>query len=633
MGLLVHTPAPHSKAPSPSLAERLLSVCPVVVAALLLLARSLCVSLGLRAPTVTEIITKTGASRSSAYELVDVLSDLLPTLVPTRGRPPRPPPTSTPQSATLTRATLAYVMKHPGCVEAGESRQHYSDGFRRFVLDLRAEHAALQVEAFAEATHVPLGTLKDWLHGPASPADAPAPTAPPRPAAQGPQMQTVLDAWPRWEGTFQGFCAHVREDLHVPFGRDLVTRILAVHGRRHRTRREGRRPDEVALRGTFRTFFPGAQWVGDGMQVPVVVDDLRFTFNLELHVDAHTGAFAGLSLRREEDTAAVVEALADGVETTGAAPIALLLDNRPSNHTPDVDAALGDTLRIRATPERPQNKAHVEGAFGLFSQVLPDLALDTRHGAEELARALVHLVTLVWARASNHRPRADRGGRSRAELYADSATDEQIEQARRELRETAERQERARRTLEARRRPEVLALLDTEFARLHLLDPERHIRLAIAGYPLDAIVDGLAIFDGKRLAKTLPEGVDARYLLGIVRNVAAKSEGEHMARRLFELRLEVRDTMLAGLVAARDTVRAGASALADCVERALATQSPLERTFWLDSLAEVIRSRDPAQQESLFTTAAHRIEATFAVTPRERHDAIRALADRVIALA
>jgi len=91
--------------------------------------------------------------------------------------------------------------------------------------------------------------------------------------------------------------------------------------------------------------------------------------------------------------------------------------------------------------------------------------------------------------------------------------------------------------------------------------------------------------------------------------------------------------MLAALVAARDAVCAGATALADCVDRALATPSPLERTFWLDSLADVIRSGDPAQHASLYTAAARRIEATFAVTPRERHDAVRALADRVVALA
>jgi len=625
----------------PSVAEKLLSVCPVVACALLLLARALCESLALPAPSVAEILAATKAPRSTAYELLDVIVELLPTLVRTRGRPPKPTTTTTTtttEGGALTRAVLGYVMGHPGCVRRGEARQHYSDAFRRFMLDLRAEHQAVEVEAFADATELPLGTLKDWLQRPASPTEAtePEPAAPARPDAEGPQMQTVLDAWPRWEGGFLGFCEHVQGELRVPFGRDLVARILEVHGLRRRAKRDGRRPDEIALRGAFRTFFPGAQWVGDGMQVPVVVDDRRFTFNLELDVDAYTGAFAGASVRREEDAAAVVEAFNDGVLTTGAAPLALLLDNRPSNHTPDVDLALGDTIRIRATPERPQNKAHVEGAFGLFSQVLPELVLDTRRGEHALAAAFLSLIVQVWARTTNHRPRKDRGGRSRVDLYSDPPSDEQVEQARRELRETAERQERARRTLEARRRPDVLLLLDTHFARLGLLDPERHIRIAIAGHPFDAIVDGIAIFEGKRLAKTLPDGVDARYLHGIVRNIAAQTEGEHMARRLFALRIEARDTMLASLVAARDIACAvpdTTRVVADCVDRALAVQSPLERTFWLDSLANVIRARDPAEHAALFAAAARRIEATFAVTPRERHDAVRLLADRVVVLA
>jgi hypothetical protein len=49
-----------------------------------------------------------------------------------------------------------------------------------------------------------------------------------------------------------------------------------------------------------------------------------------------------------------------------------------------------------------------------------------------------------------------------------------------------------------------------------LTDPERHVRDAIACYSRDAIVDAIAIFSGKRTAATLPDGVDARYLLGIV---------------------------------------------------------------------------------------------------------------------
>ena len=53
----------------------------------------------------------------------------------------------------------------------------------------------------------------------------------------------------------------------------------------------------------------------------------------------------------------------------------------------------------------------------------------------------------------------------------------------------------------------------------------------------------------------------------------------------------------------------------------------------LDALADVIRARNVAQHASLFGAAARRIEATFGLTPRERHDAVRIPADRLVVLA
>jgi hypothetical protein len=312
-----------------------------------------------------------------------------------------------------------------------------------------------------------------------------------------------------------------------------------------------------------------------------------------------------------------------------------LLDNKPSNHAPQVVAALDDTLLIRATVERPQNKAHVEGAFGLFSRILPELTLDTRNGPGELALCLVRIVTLVWAQTLNHRPRSDRGGLSRIQLYDATPSAEQIDEARKKLRELCKRQELARRTLEQRRRPEVLALLQEHFTRLGLLDPKSHILLAIAGYPLDCILAGLAIFDGKRLAQTLPEGADARYLLGIVRNRAAKSEGEQMARALLALRLAAQDRRLDPLCAERDALWAGTDLqglVAGCLDRALGTQSPLVRIFWLEALASRLLGCSGSDKKDHFLAAARRINATFAIPPRQRADAVCLLAERLVPL-
>ena len=614
---------------------------PLVAAALLLVARAVAEHYQLASPSVDAILTATNVSRSRAYELVGRVLALAPTLVRAPGRPAKEAPApAAHETAAITRAALDFVMRHPGCVDRSV-RQRYSRDFRLFVVDLCAEHSEVDVESMAAATAVPVGTLKDWLRAPRS--DAPpsqkvdeAPSRTRAAALDHLHIQSVLEAWSRWHGSFLDFCAHVHDDLRIGLGRDLIRRILESEGLRRTARRAGRSPDERALRDAFKTYFPGAQWVGDGMQVPVVFGGRSFVFNVELDVDAHTAAFVGASVRDTEDSVAVVDAFKSGVATTGAPPLALLLDNKPSNHTTDVDAVLGDTLRVRATPERPQNKAHVEGAFGLFSQALPPLVFDTTGSPRDCARAALALLVEVWAKTTNHRPRKAKAGRSRVELYAEhEPSDQEIENARRELRELVARQERARRTLAARRRPEVLALLDAEFHHLALLDPERHLRVAIAGYPVDAIVAGLALFRAKRDARTLPDGADARYLLGIVKNVAAKTEGELFAEHLWDLRSQLRDLRIAALQAERDELRKGsdvAQILASCVDRALETAGALTRSFWLETVVDVIRDQPLTERKALYLRAARRIEATYAISPKERHDAARVIADRLISL-
>ena len=626
----------------------LANVPPLAQAAVLFVARTLCRHYELPCPSSEAVLAATGASRSRAYELTVALATLLATLVRPAGRPassPLPLPAEPPASG-LTREVLRYVMQHPGCAHRHDKRQWYSDDFRHRILALRQQHQQLPLETFAALVDVPEGTLKPWLSPPATITPPAAesvsrdPATPLAPDATPSQIETVLAAWKSWHGTFVDFLDHVRHHLRVTMGRQLISYILDTARVRLRKKRPGRSPDELALRGAFETFFPGAQWVGDGKLVRVRLGPQTFTFNLELEVDTHTGAFVGMSVRDTEDSDAVVESFNDGVATTGAAPLAQLLDNKPSNHAPEVDEVLAPhgTLRIRATTERPQNKAHVEGAFGLFSQEVPPITLDTSQHGRGLAKALLVLVAMTWARAVNHRPRADRGARSRAALYADKPTEEQIAAARRALEERCRKQELARATLAARERPEVRALLDAHFDRLCLPDPERHVRLAIGRYPLDAIVDGIAVFDAKRQAGTLPDGADARYLLGIVRNVAAELEGKVLATRLLALRLEARDQALSALTATRAAVcqpqRGGFEVVADCIDHALRTDRYLDRIFWLDTLTDQIRRRalDAEHRDRLYFAAAGRINTTFRVSPHERQDALRHLAHGAVPL-
>lgn len=637
------------------LPETLLSVQPVVKAAVLLAARSLSYDLGLQdGCSVAEILNATGSSRSRAYEVCATLTQSLGTLVRPRGRPPTEaspqPPDQTGEAVTM--AVLAFVLGHPGCAQGGSVRQRYSEQFCHFILQLRSQHPTLSLEDFAYRAQVPLGTLKSWLaHRPLGiePNQAGHRSGADESKSEGPfdrrsqevtlaEVEAVLTEWKTWKGTFAGFVAHVRTHLRLPMGRQLIAKILEACGKRCPRRRQGRSPDELALRGAFETFFPGAQWVGDGKSVDVFVNGDKHTVNLELNVDAHTSAWVGVSVRDEEDSTAVTEAFSDGIATTGAAPLAELLDNKPCNHTSVVEETLSDTntLLMRSTKQRPQNKAHVEGAFGLFSQTAPPIELNTNSSNQSIARALVLMVATTFARAINRRPRIDRAGRTRIELYMDEPTEERIEEAKRALQERWERQERARATKEARQQPHIRELLDEHFDRLGLLDPKRYIRLTIASYPLDAIVDGIAIFTAKKQANTLPEGAAGRYLLGIVRNIAAQREGERVAQTLWEHRTSARDRAIELLQHSREEItrqeRPADDVIYDCTVAAMDAERNIDRLFWLTAIADYTKSRPIHTHRHMYSLAARYINTTFRVPPKQRQEAIRFLADHMITM-
>ena len=626
----------------PDVPDRRPAVSSLLITALFLAARSHLGRLHLSRPTTKEIFEATGATRSRAYELMEALLTALPDLEKKVGRPRAEPPVPL-DMGVITLAVLRFVTGHPGCVHQHAARSRYSDVYRHFILELCERHHDVPLQTFAQAADLALGTLKDWLRGglkeiegsliittPSEPATPSDPATPSR-------VETLVAQWKTWEGCFNDFCTHVSYNLRIPYGRTLIASILEQHGARTPKRRAGRSADEKALRDSFETFFPGAQWAGDGSPLAVQIGEQHFNFNLELMVNVFSAAHVGASLRDEEDSQAVVLAFEDGVTTTGAPPLCTLLDNRFSNHTPVVEQALAETLVLRATKGRPQNKAHVEGAFGLFAQVVPLIAI-TATSPKEMARQLLELVVQVWCRTLNHRPRKNRQGRSRVDIHQGvTPTPEEIEEARLALEERYRKQELARRTLEARQDPVVRATLDEAFARLALKDPQGNIRSAIARYPLDAVVAAIATFEGKRNALTLPNGIDGgRYLLGIVRNLAEQNEGLRIAEALLQARLEARDRILVPLQQTLDDLQKtkadsieGLKAMTDL---ALADGRHIDRLFWLIAIADHIVKQPQSRHAALLGFVARRIHASFALRNRDRQDAVRFLFAKVIPL-
>jgi hypothetical protein len=630
-----------------SVAESSPAVSPNVIAGLLLAAKTTLRQLELPHPSTAQILAATGAGRTRAYEHKTALWDQLEALARPVGRPAGAAPAPC-DTGSLSRQVLRFVMAHPGCVShRGAERQHYSDDLRDFLLGLWEQEQALDLAAFVRAVGVPLGTFKDWIRL-AEPQREQAVAADQTDAVvnehaaqqQAPvtsaHLETICAEWRTWSGDFLAFCDHLQKHLRLPYGRTLIANILEQLGVRIPRRRQGRSPDEKGLRDAFETFFPGAQWTGDGSPITVVLNGRRFTFNLELMVDTDSAAFVGASLRDEEDSAAVTAAFADGVRTTGAPPLCLLLDLRSCNHTDEVNQALADTLNMPATKGRPQNKAHVEGAFGLFQQTAPPLEIDANSPTEQ-ARQLLLLVVQTWARTLNHKPRPARQGQSRVEQYQAAApTSEQIDQANTALEARLQKQQQALKTNKARTDPVTRQVLEDAFVRLDLVDPTGNLSAAIARYPIDAILAGVATFEGKRNAKTLPDGVDARYLLGIVKNHALQHEGFLSSEALLQARLQAQDLMLRGLQRDRDTLAQTPleprERLKALLQRALDTDRRIDRLFWLQAAADHLRAQPDEQRNGLWRAACRRIHSTFRIPYADRAAAVLYLATKVVPL-
>ena len=124
----------------------------------------------------------------------------------------------------------------------------------------------------------------------------------------------------RMAGSVRAFCEHVRRDHRLELGDTLIATILFQHGARSPARRGSRSRDQEALRGSFETFFPGAQWVGDGKQLGVVLDGKTFPMNLELVVRSRPSPHREWSLDCSQPAARAVAAAGRAVAPCTIAP-------------------------------------------------------------------------------------------------------------------------------------------------------------------------------------------------------------------------------------------------------------------------------------------------------------------------
>ena len=610
-----------------------------VIGALYLLLREL---LPNHPGSVAAMLEILGVGKSQCYEVKERLREILPGLVHRAGRLPA---TVAPDAeAAVLRVCYDYVTTNPGSITVNGGRRCYSERFRCFVIELVAPGGLaeeMSTENLARITGVPLGTLKDWLYtkteaGMGIKSKGESREAPPGALEmiRDARIKTIITQWQCWEGTFQGFCRAMKLEFSIPEGSTFIGNILQMTGQRSRKPRVSK--EVPGTRNTFRTHFPGAQWLGDGTAVPITWNGKRYVFNIEAFLDVSTNAVVGIAVTDMEDSEALRLAFQASLETTqGVVPCVVTLDNKACNTCDAASDALDGTPILYGFPGRGQSKAALEGAFGLFAQAIPplDIAGDSD---KEMARSVLRTILTAWYRGRNGRPRHRLYGRTPAQAFVEwGPTQEMLDQMVAWIAKRQRLQDADRRTRDARRDPVRIQLLKTGLAELEIADPDDRLAKALACYSRDSIVRGLAIYAKMRDRGTLPQEVRPdRYLRGIIKNQDALLDLEIVEVHLLKQRLRAGDLSLEPLTRAAAEVQnqlssesiAHGQLVKSFLEQALRAPYRIDFLFWAKATTDAFLALPVPKREVLYPTLVRRVKAAFKVNPDRRFDLIDRLA-------
>ncbi len=565
--------------------------------ALLTLARQIAQALevDLNAP-LAEICRQLGANRTSVYEQLQRLLTALGQLA--EARPGRPTADTAPEpehelaALRLTVEVLEFRLQHPGAMIDHPRRTTYADAFRRFILQ-HHDHWQGTRMAFAQAVRVPLDTLRDWIAN--DHADDLQPKIKQRPSVPASASQLtrlIVDEWMRWVGPARPFMAHAAQCFELSHAQ--ITRLMKILGMiSARPRRKTPR-----FRGSTQKLTPGTLLVTDGKWLTVQLTDTEQTlyFNWQGIVDQATGCDTAAVVNQQEDAAAVQKAFDSSVRFLGGCvPDALLHDNRPCYD----DEKLRQTLKrygtdmIPATLGRAQNKAILEGAFGLFQQRVGPLRLDDTDD-DTLIRSAVEEIVRVYTAATNHVPRIELDGRSRLQALQQACPT--AEQRRRDEQFLARLKADHQRPRSRQPLPESLRLIEHVFERFDLAghDPKGSLRRFLATFSPAAIRRAAALLAAK-IDRLDPRYVH-RYFTQLIRTQQDEVDLERAAEELLELCQRQRQDWTQDerqhfhiLAQEHEDPAELASAVA---QRAAFGGLPIQATFWKRKLLELLQHAD-----------------------------------------
>ncbi len=422
-----------------------------------------------------------------------------------------------PPGYALREQVLRYRLAHPGAMvsHAAGGGTRYSDGFRRFILDL-SDTWEEDLECFCQWAEIPYPTLLTWQRCDRTQPYTPQPLrpVPALPGSATTACRIIVEDYAHWDGSLREFLSYEAKRLRL--APHAIRRVLAITGMIAVKSRKSPR-----YRGSTARCEPGAILVTDGKAVEVVssASGEISHYTWQAIVDQATACHTAVVITASECAAGVLQAFEQSGEFLGRIPRALIHDNKPIHQEAALKAAIEPGTRmIPATPGRAENKAVIEGEFGKYEQAVGTLYLDDST-LENLKRSAVSEIIRAYCAGINQAGRAEFEGKSRQQVLREACPDPHADQAFIEHLHG----EHARQGRSTPLPSQALArqILDAGFARFELEASDTHgtLRAWLSGrYTPGAIRQALALFATERDKGRLREKTAHRYLVKLIQS-------------------------------------------------------------------------------------------------------------------
>jgi hypothetical protein len=584
------------------------------------------------AGSVSEICRQAVVNRPQVYERKAQLWAAFAELeLAEPGRPMKaePPPVADeiPAGCWLREQVFRYRLDHPGAVVIHASGStSYSDGFRRFVLDLADTWEGTLV-CFCQWVELPHPTLTSWQRQDRTQPYVPAPrrAVPLLPDSAATACRTVVEDYARWEGSLRDFLRNEARRLRL--APNAIRRVLAITGM------IASKPHQAPrYRGSTERQRPGDILVTDGKELQVISTasgDIS-RYNWQGIVDQATACHTAVVITDNECARAVQHAYELSSEFLGRAPAALVHDNKPIHDEAALREAIEPRTRmIAATPARPENKAVIEGEFGKYEQAVGALHLDDS-SIESIRRSAVSEVIRAYTAGINQAGRAEFEGKSRRQVLRESCADPQADLAFIEQLSVEHKHHGRSDPLPS----QALArqVLDAGFARfeLDINDAQGKLRAWLSSrYTPAAIRQGLAIFGSERAKDRLHEKTAHRYLVKLIQNRQEELDLHAQEAWLLEFAEVERGAWLQELEQDYDLLKTECSQTTGLdhdlalrlSEKAVFGGLPLARAFWEEKLRDFL-----AHQRQRFEAVRRHIKRLYEAPANDRFHLISLIA-------